>query len=244
MDRVACGVQRALAGVDEGVGLAEVGFSIPAAWGVISGLDPRHGGAPFINQLILSGVTGGPGGPAADGWITLGGIGDAGQPFRDSVEIDEIAHPLRIYEQRLVPDREGAGRYRAAPAAYVEYGPVDTTMEVMFNSDGSINAPRGVRGGLDGACAVQQKRHADGSVTDLQNCDRVLVGPGESIISICSAGGGYGPPAAREPERVGRDVAEGFVTPGRAREVYRVAVDDAGTVDEAATRELRNGTAQ
>jgi len=235
-------VQRALAELDPSVGLAEVGFSIPAAWGVISGTDPRDG-APFIDQLILSGVTGGPGGPDADGWLTLGGIGDAGQPFRDSVEVDEIAHPIRIHAQRVVPDREGAGRHRAAPAAYVEYGPVGTSMEVMFGSDGSINAPRGVRGGHDGACAEQRKRHLDGTTSELHNYDRVVLQAGESVISICSAGGGYGPPHERDPERVVADVGEGFLTRERARDVYRVVVTDAGEVDVAATAALRREVA-
>jgi N-methylhydantoinase B len=241
-DRVSCAVQRALAELDPSVGLAEVGFSIPAAWGVISGTDPRDG-APFIDQLILSGVTGGPGGPDADGWLTLGGIGDAGQPFRDSVEVDEIAHPIRIHAQRVVPDREGAGRHRAAPAAYVEYGPVGTSMVVMFGSDGSINAPRGVRGGHDGACAEQRKRHLDGTTSELRNYDRVVLQAGESVISICSAGGGYGPPHERDPERVVADVGEGFLTRERARDVYRVVVTDAGEVDIAATAALRREVA-
>jgi N-methylhydantoinase B len=240
-DRVSCGVQRALAELHDVVGLAEVGFSIPAAWGVISGTDPRRDGAPFIDQLILSGVTGGPGGPDADGWLTLGGIGDAGQPFRDSVEVDEIAHPIRIHEQRVIRDREGAGRHRAAPAAYVEYGPVGTSMEVMFGSDGSINPPRGVRGGHDGACAEQRKRHLDGTVTDLRNYDRVLLQPGETIISVCSAGGGYGPPHERDPDRVRADVRDGFVSRDRARDVYAVALTGEGDVDAAATAALRAG---
>ena len=238
-DRVSCAVQRALAELHEGIGLADVGFSIPAAWAVISGSDPRRDNAPFINQLILSGVTCGPGGPDADGWLTLGGVGDAGQPFRDSVEIDEIAHPIRVVEQRIVPDREGAGRFRAAPAGFVEYGPVDTLLEVVFNSDGSINPPRGVRGGHDGARAEQLKRNRSGELTELKNYDRVVIGPGETIVSICSAGGGYGPPHERDPELVRRDVAEGFVTRERAQAVYGVVLTDRGTVDVEQTAALQ-----
>jgi N-methylhydantoinase B len=238
-DRVSCAVQRALAELHEGIGLADVGFSIPAAWAVISGSDPRRDNAPFINQLILSGVTGGPGGPDADGWLTLGGIGDAGQAFRDSVEIDEIAHPIRILEQRIVPDREGAGRFRGAPAALVEYGPVDTLLEVMFNSDGSINPPRGVRGGHDGARAEQLRRDRSRELAELKNYDRVVIGPGETIVSICSAGGGYGPPLERDPELVSRDMLEGFVTRERAQAVYGVVLTDDGAVALEQTAALR-----
>jgi N-methylhydantoinase B len=225
-DRVANSVQRAMAELSDRIGLADVGLSLPAAWAVISGRDPRAGDRPFINQLILSGVTGGPGGPDADGWLTLGGIGDAGQPFRDSVEIDEIAHPIRILEQRVLPDSEGAGRHRGAPAALVEYGPVDTELEVMFGSDGTVNPPRGAAGGLGGAGARQFRRDRDGQLHELPGYTRVTVEPGETIVSVCCSGGGYGPPRERDPELVQRDVREGLITPQRAEEVYGVVVDE------------------
>jgi len=53
-------------------------------------------------------------------------------------------------------------------------------------------------------------------------------------------GGGFGPPEQRDPERVLRDVREGKVSPARARDVYRVAVDTAAwIVDEEETARLR-----
>lgn len=238
-DRVANAVQRGLAEMCDGAGLAEVGLSLPAAWAVISGTDPRHDARPFINQLILSGVTGGSGGPDADGWLTLGGVGDAGQPFRDSVEIDELAQPIRIIEQRIVPDSEGPGRHRGAPAAYVEYGPVGTSLEVMYASDGSLNPARGAGGGGDGTPATQSKRTVDGEVVTLQPYERVTLAAGETVISVCCSGGGYGDPRQREPELVRDDVAEGWITAERARTVYSVALDGIGDIDWPATRAAR-----
>ena len=238
-DRVANAVQRGLAELCPGFGLAEVGLSLPAAWGVISGTDPRHSGRPFINQLILSGVTGGSGGPDADGWLTLGGIGDAGQPFRDSVELDELAQPIRIVEQHIVADSEGPGRHRGAPAAYVEYGPIGTSLEVMYASDGSCNPARGARGGGDGAPAAQFKRTVDRMLVELAPYERVVLAPGETVVSICCSGGGYGDPLERDPELVRADVAEGWISSERARKVYGVVIDADGDVDPAATRALR-----
>jgi N-methylhydantoinase B len=66
----------------------------------------------------------------------------------------------------------------------------------------------------------------------------VVLAPGQGISGRTCGGGGYGPPAERAPAAVARDVAEGKVSPDRAREVYRVALRD-GAVDEAATAELR-----
>ena len=62
--------------------------------------------------------------PQADGWLTILGIGAAGFLMRDSVEIDEMKYPMLVTEQRIIPDSEGAGRFRGSPGAYVEYGPV------------------------------------------------------------------------------------------------------------------------
>ena len=56
-------------------------------------------------------------------------------------------------------------------------------------------------------------------------------------------GGGYGPPDARDPEAVLRDVVDGRITVERAESEYRVAIDAAGrVVDEARTRTLRKET--
>jgi N-methylhydantoinase B len=69
----------------------------------------------------------------------------------------------------------------------------------------------------------------------------VTLEPGDTIMSFGSGGGGYGPPSERDPERVRRDVAEGWVTRDRAELVYRVALDPAGNVDLAGTAALRAG---
>jgi len=114
VDRVSNAVQRALAELAEGFGLAEVGYSTPASVGVFSGVDPRAGNVAFIDQLVL-GWTGGPGGPVADGWLTMAGVGDAGVLQRDSVELDELRFPVRIETHKVIPDTEGPGWRRGAP---------------------------------------------------------------------------------------------------------------------------------
>jgi N-methylhydantoinase B len=228
-------VTAAIAELGEGFGMAATGRCQPPSCGVISGADPRAGGSPFINQLMLA-ATGGAGGPEADGWLTTLGIGAAGFLLRDSVEIDELKHPIRITEQRLLIDSEGAGRRRGSPGAYVEYGPVETEIDVVYLSDGTFNAPAGVRGGADGSRAQQRKRDRDGRLSgELGVYARVRLAPGESIVSVCCGGAGYGAPEAREPERVAADVEDGLVSVERARDVYRVVLDADGVLDSAAT---------
>ena len=239
-DRIGNAVQRGLAELSDGHGLAEVGLSQPASIGVLSGKDPRHGDEAFIDQLIL-GWTGGAGGPVADGWLMMGGIGDAGVLQRDSVELDEIRFPLRIETHRLIADTEGAGRRRGAPAAEASITAVEGEIEVVYLSDGNINPPEGARGGHAGATARQGIVAPDGTYTAYPLCDRVTLQPGHTLVSYCCGGGGYGLPTLREPQRVLRDVREGIVSRERAREVYAVVIDEGGLLDMDATRELTAG---
>jgi N-methylhydantoinase B len=237
-DRVANAVHQAIASLGEGYGMAESGLTQPPAWGVISGVDPRTA-EPFVNQIMLGSVTCGGASPSADGWTMLAGVGDAGMLWRDSVELDELRFPLLIRAQRLLADTEGAGRMRGAPAAYAEFGPTDGELEVMYASDGSINAPRGVRGGRSGGRAAAQRRGPAGDLQDLPNCARVVLAPGETIVSVCCSGGGYGDPLERDPELVADDVMERYITAERAESVYGVLLDARGRPDANRTRERR-----
>jgi N-methylhydantoinase B len=242
-ERVAKFVAMGLAELADGFGMAEVGCTLPAAWSKISGHDPRHDRV-FTDGLVL-GTTHGAGTPHADGWLTLAGIGAAGTMMRDSIEIDELRYPVLIHEERLIPDSEGAGYHRGAPGAHVEFGPTHGPIEVIGGSDGTVFAPRGVRGGGEGAPAHQYKRLRDGSLTDdLGWGFRVTVEPGERIVSMCCGGGGYGPPLERDPRRVQRDVAEGWVTRERAEAVYGIVLDERGDVDGPSTAGRRAAATQ
>ena len=53
-DRVANPVQRAIAEIAPGYGMADTGPIMPPAMGVISGKDPRHDNAAFVNQIFLA----------------------------------------------------------------------------------------------------------------------------------------------------------------------------------------------
>jgi N-methylhydantoinase B len=238
-DRAANAVQRGLAELGEGLGLAEIGGVIPAAAGVVSGRDPRHGDEPFVNQIFMV-ITGGAGTPWTDGWLTIFHAGGAGMLRRDSVEVAEGRHPILVRTQRLAPDTEGAGRFRGAPGAYVEYGPVGCTIKVAYGVDGVENPALGARGGLPGAPSKHFKRERNGDLTNLPPLGLIELGEGETIVSITAGGGGYGPPAERDPLRVQHDVTEGWITRERAGAVYRVVLTDDLSLDTAGTTALRS----
>ncbi|MBX6166974.1 MAG: hydantoinase B/oxoprolinase family protein [Thermobispora bispora] len=237
-DRVANAVQRGLAELGDGIGLAECGAVIPAAAAVVSGTDPRAGDRPFVNQIFLA-VTGGAATPWTDAWLTIFHVGCAGMLRRDSVEIAEMNHPIRVHRQRLVPDTEGAGRYRGAPSAEVEYGPVNTRMTVAYGADGALYPALGARGGLAGGLTRHLRRDRSGNLTELPSQGLVELRDGERIVSITAGGGGYGPPMEREPALVREDVREGWITRDRARDVYGVVLREDLSIDEEATALLR-----
>jgi N-methylhydantoinase B len=237
-DRVANPVQAAIAELADGLGMAETGAVIPPAIGVVSGV---HDGAPFVNEVYL-GCTGGAGTPRSDGWLTILHVGNAGMCYQDSIEIDELRHPIFVHQRRLLPDTEGAGRFRGAVAAYAEFSPVGCDMTVAYVSDGNLNPARGTRGGTSGAPSSQFRKRADGALEPVGNCAEVVIRPDEAMVSYSCGGGGYGPPHERDVERVLHDVGEGWVSRERAESVYAVAIGPQG-IDVVRTAELRRNRA-
>jgi N-methylhydantoinase B len=241
-DRAANAVQRAIAEIADGFGMAETG-TLTASVADVSGHDPRHGGAPFIN-LILLGLTGGAGHPRGDGWLVSGEVGDGGLMLRDSTEVDELLYPIVIWADRILPDGGGPGRFRGAPSCYVEYGPLDGELEVMWATDGTTHAALGARGGHPGAPARQWLRKPDGTMEPLPGWAQLDLAPGETVVALSTGGAGYGPPWERAPSAVARDVAEGWVTRERAERVYGVVLGDDGQVAQAETERRRDELAR
>lgn len=240
-DRVTTPVQRAMAEIAPGFGMAENGAIMPPAMGVISGKDPRNGNS-YVNQIFL-GISGGAGTPETDGYLTIIHPGNAGLCRHDSIEVDELHHPILVTERRILPDTEGAGMHRGAPSIYVEFGPAgDLPMEVLYTADGTINPGLGAVGGGAGACARAAKRGVDGDVTELPACYGAVLEPGEMMMSFSTGGGGYGNPRERPVASVLHDLNEGWITRERARDVYGVATTfEKGmfVADNAETQRLR-----
>lgn len=236
-DRVANSVQTALAGLGEGIGMAEVGAVIAPSCGVVSGVDPRSGKA-FVNQMFL-GMSGGAASHASDAWWTIGHVGNAGLCCIDGIELAELGQPVVVHAREFLTDSEGAGAHRGAPSTRVEFGPRGGGIDIGYLSDGHVNAAVGVRGGGPGGSADQYLLHDDGRREPLPACAQVHIEDGQRIVAISCGGGGYGSPMARDPGQVAADVAEGLVSAERAERVYGVAIVD-GAVDAHRTAEIRS----
>jgi N-methylhydantoinase B len=236
-DRLICATQAAFAELGDGFGLAEGANGVGAYMAVVSGVDARLGGAPFVNQVFIGGA-GGPASARADGWPTYMLPVVAALMYHDSTEIDEQKYPFRVDEKRLIADSGGAGRQRGALGTRVVYGPTGAPMTAAFSVEGHVHPPRGVRGGLAGGPSDVWMLDARGVRVDVPKAAALELQPGDRLVSVSNGGGGYGDPRERDVELVLEDVLEGWVSVEAARDVYGVVVTG-GAVDHEATRGLR-----
>ena len=241
-DHVTNPVQRALAQLSPGYGQAATGPIQPPGMGVISGRDPYHEDDPYINQVHI-GVSGGAGTPVTDGFLSIIHAGNAGMCRIDSVEVDELHHPIIVDDRHIMEDTEGAGTFRGAPSIYAEYGPAgDNAMTVLYATDGTITPAAGTRGGGAGGRSRAATLRVDRTAVELPPVHGLTLQPGEKIVSHSSGGGGYGAPDERNPQRVLHDAREGWISLTRARDTYGVVLTGSREMDDLALDEAATAT--
>jgi N-methylhydantoinase B len=206
----------------------------PAVMNVFYG--KRNDGRPWHSVIIWGGGLGA--GAANDGnYVYIFPANGAGTP----VEIFESDTPLIIEKRELLADSGGPGRtkggvgkrvvFRVPDDSYAPIPPVNLAMQ----SGRYTYPPEGLFGGKPGAKARFLVNGEPGNPYGLTQLK-----PGDVVTIDAPGGGGYGNPLEREPETVEADVAEGYVTPERARSDYGVVIDQgSGKVDTEATRALR-----
>lgn len=146
------------------------------------------------------------------------------------VEAVEIEFPfLEILEYRLVPDSGGPGEFRGGMGMERRYRILADDINFGLHSDRHRHGAPGLFGGQSGqpgACYVERRgeRMVLGSkvLTTLHRGDLVTVRSG--------GGAGYGPPEARERERIRRDLEEGRITADAARHQYGYSDAPVGAV--------------
>ncbi len=216
----------------DGIGLAEPCLGQGPFQGVVSGFNRRRN-EPFMLQLF-SGTAGGPATPESDGWLTLLEVGAAGLMYIDEAEVIEQKYPFVIFVSKLRPDSEGPGRTRGAPGNVCTYGPIDEAIVVHYSNDGMHNPPKGVQGGGRALGPAVELIARDGSARILPDpVGEQPVDVGERIVGLSAGGGGYGDPRTRDPRAVLDDVVEGYISLGRARAVYAVAITGDPTMPES-----------
>ncbi|MFQ5851368.1 MAG: hydantoinase B/oxoprolinase family protein [Candidatus Binatia bacterium] len=183
-----------------------------------------------------------------------------------NVEAVEWKLPLiYVFRQQLI-DSGGTGMYRGgltACAAIVPYG-VEELLYKSTNTAGTDESnAHGLDGGYPGAgsqvtvirdsqvwerlCAGRSPltyEEFGGKLEHMPSKSNGVLRPSDVLIFFAPGGGGYGDPLDRNPERVGRDVENGWVSVDRARESYGVVLSEDGTVDQEKTAGLREQVRQ
>jgi len=186
-------------------------------------------------QLFQIGFGGIPGRPAGDGpdghslWPSFTNVPN---------EFIEAYFPLRIEKYEPIVDSGGSGLHRGGNGLSVAY---------RFLCDGTVGIhderwltyPWGVNGGEPGQRSSKLLVRADGSEEWLPSkCDGIEVKEGDLLYFNTWGGGGWGDPYARDPELVRQDVERSLVSTQGAKR-YGVIIADDGSVDNGATKSLR-----
>lgn len=202
----------------------------------IGGIDPRNG--TYYNYIET--YAGGQGAMHdADG---MDAVQNHMTNTRNApVEAIELAYPLLVESYGLVEDSEGAGRRRGGLGIQRSLRVLGESVTLTLSSDRGRISPWGLFGGGGASPSSCVLEGPGGEASErLPSKVTTTVPHGYAIVTRTPGGGGWGDPRTREPEDALRDVAEGFVSPERARKEYGVAVDaERMAVDEAETARLR-----
>ncbi|MBI4280074.1 MAG: hydantoinase B/oxoprolinase family protein [Armatimonadetes bacterium] len=146
------------------------------------------------------------------------------------IEIYENRCPFVVEQTALLPDSGGAGRHRGGCGQEIVLRvhpaftqPVNLSMRVEMLQQPALGLFGGRPGGL--ARIVLNGRQLRRSDQEVIRGGTVLA-PGERIVIVQPGGGGYGPPAERDPRALVRDLRHGLVTPEGATRDYGFIPED------------------
>jgi|TARA_B110000967_G_C18900901_1_gene574972 N-methylhydantoinase B len=157
------------------------------------------------------------------------------------VEILEAAYPVLFSQWALRPDSGGAGRHRGGLGAVYEIELLEKNADVFLFGERGKYAPQGILGGGAGALNKFSFEQDDGHHMPplASKMNGIHIKQGQRLRLETPGGGGYGIAIDRDPEAVAKDVRLGYVTQAAAERDYKVIVNDMGSVDQAATTNLR-----
>ena len=204
----------------------------------LGGHDPERDRA-YVMYVISGGGYGGS--PAGDG--ISNGCSTIGISKSTPVEVFEQHYPVLFEEYALHEGSGGAGEHRGGFGLRYRVKLRRGTANASFVMDHGRTGPLGALGGEDGGVNVVTVTR--GSVPyrppHRSKDQGIVLRPGDTVEVRTPGGGGYGPAAARPPERVARDVRRGYYTGEQARERFLVRLSpETGEVDSAATAALRD----
>ncbi len=142
-------------------------------------------------------------------------------------EVLEVDGHLVVERMELAVDSGGAGRFRGGPGVDVHYRVLGERVSATIIMERSRTPPWGLHGGGPARANAARVRLPDGTVRDANKVTGLQMPAGAVLEMATGGGGGYGPPAERDPRAVLDDLREGYVTEAAARRDYPHAFDAA-----------------
>src|SRR5690606_16042755 len=172
---------------------------------VLSGTDPRNG-QYFVDYETVAGGMGAR--PYRDGVdaVRVHASGASNLP----VEALEHAYPFRIERYALRDGSGGEGRYRGGLGVLRDYRILADDVLVSLSSERQHVPAEGMGGGCAGRAGEFVLDPGTAEERKLPSAGADIPLPRGSVLRIATpGGGGFGDPAAREPEARRRDAREG-----------------------------------
>jgi len=211
-------------------------------------------------------------GGAIGAFATGDGISTGGQSRTPICKLPNIEHteqsfPLLFLYRKEVTDSGGAGLYRgglSAESCFIPHRTPQITHDTL-SSGNAMPTSSGMMGGYPATVNVYKYKadsdiaerlsNADmpGDISEIQGQSKTLAlrqqnflqKPSDVYAVIWSAGGGFGDPIERDPERVRDDVFEqAAVSKQAAKAIYGVVFKRDESIDTKATSKLRESIRQ
>ena len=207
-----------------------------------------HGISPSDGRFFIAAV-----GPVGGGWgakrsqdgVSVTVCINDGDTHNSPTEQIETKYPILIERYALRIDSGGAGRTRGGLGADIV---VQALSPMSFNS--TIERAHCKPWGLDGGSAAEGNAlslRVNGEWKhDLPNAKLMnyRLRKGDAFMVRSGGGGGFGPPAERDLEKIAFDVREGYITATAAQKDYGVVIDEAtGEVMIEQTNAVRGSSA-
>lgn len=183
----------------------------------LGGEVPEEGRSYVMYQISGGGYGGYAGGDGISNGCSTIGISKA-----PPVEIMEQQFPVLYHRYALHEGSAGAGKYRGGFGLDYEVEVLKGTARASFVMDHGRTGPQGALGGEDGGVnRVEVTQGGKSFVPEhLSKAQDIALSAGDRVRVRTPGGGGYGPPAERDPASVAEDVRLGRITTEAAQRVY------------------------
>lgn len=138
------------------------------------------------------------------------------------IEILEQHFPVIYEEYALREGSAGPGQHRGGFGLNYRVKLLRGEARASFVMDHGVTGPPGLLGGAPGGMlAIEVCQQGRLSLPPhVSKGDGYALEPGDWVQVRTPGGGGYGPPAARDPGLIARDLARGYITPEQAEADY------------------------